>query len=782
VKIEQWLDTQLGIDIWNKKYQFKNEDFEYWLDRVSNKDKKLRQLIMDKKFLFGGRALTNRNTDESGSMFNCYSSGFAPDDYDKLLELNKNLGKTYKAQGGQGVSMSKLRPKGTPIGKRFKSDGIVPFMEIFNCTTKETSQGGSRKGALMISLDIRHKEAETFITIKSVEGKIEKANLSLEIDDEFMEAVETYYKTGEVITLHEKRDYSGHIVEYDIIPINLYKLLVSNCYEWADPACLFTNRFRNYNLMELDNEYNIETSNPCGEQPLPPDFCCNLGSLNLAEYVINPFAEDSFFDMDSFTEDIYIAVKALDDIIDENANNHPLQTQKDNSINYRNIGLGVFGYASALMKLRVTYGSEQAKKWTNLVFELLFKEAVKASVQLAKEKGTFPKFKSCIFDSEIIRKHFTNEEIKEFKKYGIRNCSLISIAPTGSIATMLGETGGCEPEFAISYKRKTESLDDGKEKIFDVFCRTAQEYINITKNTELPKYFISSADINWKDRVEIQAIMQEHVDTAISSTVNLPESATIEEIEQLYLYAWRKGLKGITIFRNGCKRAGILSTSSDTSTEKNNNATLELPRGYIEEVPKDLAYRKYKLKNGCGNLYFFVGVDEIEGKIYDVFTNTDAVGGCSINTQANSRLLSAGLRGGIPVEYLIEQLEKSGSCASYQSLRGKQLGMAKVRNMILKEVSTETINKIDELIGTPVSAGKSCPSSIAVVLKNIIKEFEGTDYESVKYDIATKKEIEEIKNNNDKLEELKLDECQHKNMRMTEGCMTCPDCGFSKCG
>ena len=189
-KAWEWLDkNQLSYDIWDKKYRYNNETFDQWLDRVSGGNNELRRLIESKKFLFGGRALANRGTNKKGSMFNCYSSGYAPDDIEGLMQLNTNLALTYKAQGGQGLSLTKIRPKGTPIGDEFTSDGIVPFMEMFNTTTSSISQGGARKGALMMSIDIRHKEAPTFITIKTNEEKITKANLSLEIDDEFMKAV-----------------------------------------------------------------------------------------------------------------------------------------------------------------------------------------------------------------------------------------------------------------------------------------------------------------------------------------------------------------------------------------------------------------------------------------------------------------------------------------------------------------------------------------------------------------------------------------------------------------
>lgn len=265
-KAFKWLnENTLSYDIWERKYRFNNESFDEWLDRVSGGYSDLRQLIKEKKFLFGGRTLANRGTGKKGSFSNCYSRGFVKDDLDDLMQASTDIAKTFKAQGGQGVSLSKLRPKGCGInGGQFESDGIIPFMEIYNRTTESISQGGSRKGALIMSLDIWHKEAENFIKIKSDEGKIEKANLSLEIDDEFMECVKAYYDSGRVITKHIKRDYEGNEVDYHVVPINLYKLMMEKAYDWAEPGCIYTDRFRNYNMMEFHTEYEIETCNPCG--------------------------------------------------------------------------------------------------------------------------------------------------------------------------------------------------------------------------------------------------------------------------------------------------------------------------------------------------------------------------------------------------------------------------------------------------------------------------------------------------------------------------------------
>lgn len=442
--VEQWLgkDNTLGIDIWNKKYRYNNESFDEWLDRVSGGDKELRQLILEKKFLFGGRTLSNRGTNKKGSFSNCYSRGFLKDDLEDLMQASKDIALTFKAQGGQGVSLSHLRPKGCGINNgQFTSDGIVPFMEIYNTTTESISQGGSRKGALIMTLDIWHKEAETFIKIKSQEGKIQKANLSLEIDDEFMEYVKKYYETGEVITKTIKRNYEGNIIEYEVTPIKLYKLMMETAYDWAEPGCIFTNRFRNYNLMEKDPYYSIESCNPCGEQPLAKNSACNLGSINLAEFVIEPFTNKAHLDTDAFVKAVKVSIRALDTVLDENMKNHPLKEQREMAENFRNVGLGLMGLHDMLIKLGYTYGSKKSIELIDSLTDLMFRIAVIASSELAMEKGAFPKYDSCVLSSEIIRKHFTVDELETLgiKKHGLRNCSLLSVAPAGLINMAQGK-------------------------------------------------------------------------------------------------------------------------------------------------------------------------------------------------------------------------------------------------------------------------------------------------------------------------------------------------------
>lgn len=749
--VNEWLgkNNTIGLDIWKNKYQWNNETFDEWLDRVSGGDNELRKLIAERKIMLGGRTLANRGTDNKASFFNCYSSGYVEDDYNNIMETAKNIGLTFKAQGGQGISLTKLRPKGAPIGKEYTSDGIVPFMKIFNEVTAGTSQGGARKGALMLSIDARHKEAETFIRIKSQEGLIEKANLSLEIDDTFMNAVKKYYETGEIITLHEKRNYSGHIVEYDVVPIEIFKALVDNCYDWADPAALFVNRFRNYNLMEFDDDYQIETSNPCGEQPLPKNGACCLSSINLSEFICKPYTKDAYIDTEELVKAVKVGIRTLDKLIDENYYKHPLKEQQEQSFNYRNIGLGCFGYATALMKLGLKYGSQEALDWTNCIFGLIFRAAVIESNSLAKEFGPFPKYKDCVWDSEIIKKHFPQDEIDIMRQYGLRNCSLISIAPTGSIATCLGESGGCEPEFALSFTRRTVGMTDGEDTYYKVYCKAAREYMELYKCEEkdLPDYFVSSANISWENRVLTQSVMQEHVDTAISSTVNLPNETTKEDIAKLYLLAWEKGLKGITIFREGCKRMPILSTETPKKEEEVKEER-KLGRGEIKVISDDVIGKKRRLISGCGSLHCAAYFDRTTGELLEVFLDKGSAGGCDNFMTGLSRMISLAARAGCSVYDIVDQLNSSGTCPSYAVRRA---------------------TKHD------TSPGSSCPVAVGNALLDMQIEInEELEIDNPK-PIIKKKEIKSVI-----LPKYKCPECGSE-ITFEGGCQTCKNCGWSKC-
>ena len=745
---KDWLgeDNQLGLDIIEKKYRYNGESFDQFIERVSAGDQKLAKLIREKKFLFGGRVLSNRGVPGGGNYYNCFSAGYVPDDYVGIMDTLKEVGITFKIQGGQGISMTQLRPKGTPIGQHYASDGIMPFIEMFNTVTQGTSQGGSRKGALLIGLDIRHKEAEAFIKLKTDLDAVTKANLSLEIDDEFMKAVQDYYTLGEVVTLHECRNYNGHLVEYDIVPIELYKLMMQVVYDYGEPGCIFTNNFRNYNFLEHDDRYNIEICNPCGEQPLKAKTCCNLGSLNLYEFVQNKFTKDARFDWSGFADAIAVACNALDEIIDENADRLPeeMAEYRQNAKDWRNIGLGVFGYAYMLIAMGMKYGSEKAIDFTDRLFEFMMATALNSNAERGQQKGAYPMYDAKLFTKSKIFEYHKGEYAHfldpDYPK--MRNCSLLSIAPCGTIATMLlGGSTGIEPEFAFSYTRKTDNLKESYAVESKIIC----DYRAATGNMgELPSYFITSAEIPWDARIETQSAIQKHIDTAISSTVNLPEEATLESIEQLYLYAWQCGLKGITIFRSGCKRAAILSTNTKKEDKPIEPEVKGLERGYVIPASDDLIGLKRGLTTGCGSLHLAAFFDRETLELRETYLAKGSTGGCINSLTGLSRMISLSARAGVPFEQIIDQLDSCGACASY---------------------ATRKATKGD------TSPGSCCPAAVGRALKDMYDSLHTVEQPKVKVKPVAVKQMSGT---------AKCPQCGEPLLH-EGGCDICKNCGYSKC-
>jgi len=448
---------------------------------------------------------------------------------------------------------------------------------------------------------------------------------------------------------------------------------------------------------------------------------------------------------------VHIGVRTLDRLIDENYNRHPLKEQQEMSYNYRNIGIGVFGYATALMKLAYRYGSDAALDFTDSLFALLFRAAVIASNELAKEKGPYPKYKDCVWDSDIMKAHFRQEEIDKMREYGLRNCSLISIAPTGTLANLLNESGGCEPEFAMKYTRRTVGMSDGDNSYYEVDCKAAREYKKVNQTDELPDYFVGSDDIPWMDRIRTQAVMQKHVDTGISSTVNLPNEATVEEIEDLYLEAWVHGLKGITVFRKGCKRMPILSIDD----------------GDVHKVGK-----VRKLTTGCGSLHLNAIFNSKTGDLMEIFLNKGSSGGCNNFMIGLSRQISLNCKNGTKIDDILDQLSSSGTCPSY---------------------AVRTATKHD------TSPGSSCPVAVGKALKEMWEEMQNDIRGSKKKDSSAtlvKKtcksrsfgkrgnsgaDQEEVSSKGENGYDGKTCPVCHSPIEHIGGCDQCNNCGWSKC-
>lgn len=589
-------------------------------------------------------------------------------------------------------------------------------------------------GALMISIPCNHPDLEEFIGVKADLSRVTKANISIRITDEFMEAVEL----NQPYTLSFTRPETGETITKVVNARDMFRKIAEMNWRTAEPGVLFWDRVEKWNLLSNTPEFKFAGVNPCAEEPLPAFGACLLGSLNLAAFV----TDKGKIDYDELQHAVHDAVIALNDVLDEGLPLHPLKEQRECAAKWRQIGLGIMGLADMLIKMGITYGSAKAIKVCDVVGQKIAQAAIDTSMNMHGRPIVLTpnQYK----DTEYFTTNY--DDATELK--GMCNSQLLTIAPTGTLSTMLGISGGIEPIFANSYTRKTESLHD-KNVTYKVYTPIVQQYMDkhgLTDESELPEFFVTAKNIDYVDRIAMQSVWQTHIDASISSTINLPHEATVDDVMHIYMEAWKAGLKGLTIYRAGCEREGVLI--SDDKPEEDSDKPCqpdELPRGVIEDVPEGLTYHKYKLTTGCGKLYLFVGVDENEGKIYDFFTNTDGVGGCVVSTQANSRLMSAALRGGVPIEYIIEQLQKAGSCPSYQYARGK---------------------------GKEVSKGRSCPSAIAYMLEHVLEELKcdemEADEEVEQPVIAT-------------VEGGACPSCGAKEVVHEGGCLTCKQCGWSKC-
>lgn len=298
-----------------------------------------------------------------------------------------------------------------------------------------------------------------------------------------------------------------------------------------------------------------------------------MSSINLAEFVRSPFTANAYFDYDGFKETTKQGVIYLNEVLDEGLPLHPLQEQRDSVRDWRQIGLGIMGLADMFIKLGVEYGSRESLALSHNIGSAMINSALQQSALLAKELGSYPKYKEDkVMSSKFFVELADSETITMVKQYGLRNSQLLTIAPTGSLSTMWGISGGIEPIFQVSYTRNTKTLNGGQESFYKVFTPIAKEYmdkVGLDSEDDLPSVFVTSSSLNYKDRIEMQSVWQRYIDASISSTVNLPKETTVEEVFDLYLLAWKKGLKGVTIYRDGCKRAGILITKDTTSTAKN---------------------------------------------------------------------------------------------------------------------------------------------------------------------------------------------------------------------
>lgn len=755
--VQEWLgaENQLGQDIWERKYRYENETFDEWINRVSGGNSEIANLIKEKKFLFGGRILANRGLENKGrkiSLSNCYVIEPPEDNIESIFDCAKKLARTYSYGGGCGVDISKISPRGAKVNNAAKeATGSVSFMDLYSMVTGLIGQAG-RRGALMLSLSCEHPDLEEFIGIKSDLDRVTKANISIRITDKFMAAV----KNKTPFTLSFTRLETGETITKEIDAYEMFHKMCEMNWDYAEPGMLFWDRINNWNLLSCDDEFEYAGTNPCAEEPLPAGGSCLLGSINLAE-----FACDTGFDFESFKHCVKSSVIALNEVLDEGLPLHPLKEQRESVYDWRQIGLGIFGLSDLLIKLGIKYGSPEAIDLCDMIGHTMADMAIKTSAVLAKEYGVYPKYKpEAVEQSAFYSKNALGETKELVESFGLRNSQLLTIAPTGSLSTMIGVSGGIEPIFANYYTRKTESLK-GHDEYYKVYTPIVKGYMEkhgLKDDSELPDYFVTAQTLDYKNRIYMQSIWQSHIDASISSTVNVPNDFTVEQVEGLYMTAWDAGLKGVTIFRDGCKRAGILTTSST----KENDAieeTKPLPRGYIVVADDNVIGLKRKIMSGCGSLHVVAMFDPISGELLETYISKGSTGGCQSNLAAVSRLISLSARAGVDVYTIADQLQSCPACPSYVG---------------------RTMTKHD------TNKGKCCPDAVANALIEMYKEMQESISDGDK-DISTSVKSQTIKKNIESKESTVDIEIKNpcpvcgEELTFEGGCNVCKNCGWSKC-
>lgn len=751
--IASWLgkDNKLGMDIWEKKYKYDGETFNEWLERVSGGDQELKEMISNKEFIFAGRILSNRGLYKLGRKItysNCYVIAPPEDNLESIFDTAKKLARTYSYGGGCGVDISKLRPRGSEVNNSAKyTTGLISFMELYNLTTDIIGQKG-RRGALMISIDVNHPDVTEFISIKSDLNKIQKANISVRVDANFMKAV---IEGLQFVTEFLVED-TGEVITKEIDARKLFKELARQNWKFAEPGILFWDRISKWNLLSEDEEFEYAGTNPCAEEPLPAGGSCLLGSL-----ILPTFVEGKEFNFDRLANAVQKSVRALNDVLDEGLPLHPLEEQRESVRDWRQIGLGILGVGDLLIKLGMKYGSPESLEFCDNVAKVIVDNALKASALLAKEFGAFPKYKADkILRSEFLLENASIETFELIEKYGLRNSQLLTIAPTGSIGTMLETSTGIEPNFAFSYVRKTESLH-GEDVFYKVFIPITKKYMeenNITDEDELPEYFVTAQNLNPYDRIKMQGIWQKRIDASISSTINLMNKVSVEEVEKLYLEAWKNGLKGMTIYRAGCDREGILTVTPKAEEKADEMKMPAMPRGELKPIAPDTIYYPTTMRIGCGKLKVMIGYSPSERAIQDLYVIRSGVGGCEKNIQAVAIYMSGILRLGGNLFMLEKAIAGVSGCTSFAVARSKN---------------------------QEISKGNTCPSAILNILKNFEKDMGLDAHEKaiIKIDEEERKEIEEnIEREADYV--TRCPECGEI-IDVTGGCYTCRSCGFSKC-
>lgn len=576
--MEHWYDNEISRGILAAKYYHEGETTpQQFIDRVSSVFKgdfreRMKKYITDGDFSPAGRTLyaAGSRGKFKVSMSNCYILPSPEDNLESIFHSNYEIARIFSYGGGIGINISNLRPAGSRVHNVARtSTGAVSFMKIFNTTGEVISQNG-RRGAQMVGLNCSHPDIYEFLHIKQNEEKLSSMNISILFTDEFMEAV----RDDKEYTLRFHVESTGENIERTIRARDFFREFCETQWDWGDPGALFSDRLNDYHLLAGYDEYQIEITNPCGEFGGNAYNACNLGSINLYNMIDDKFGNAPSLNEEKFKQAVYDGIIALDEIVSYGYETQPLDENRTCIDDWRSLGLGLFGVADALVAMKLAYGSREASAFMENVMKIMLLSALRSSCDRAKMKGTFGRYRwEATEKSPIIQmvKELDGGLYENIRTYGLRNGTLLAIAPTGTISLLMGSfSGGCEPLYKISYERSTHKMEEvnGSFRVYAHSVKDLLRYhhlpLTLTDDEIREKFpwVIESHDVSFMDRVAMQAVMQKYVDNSISSTVNLKNDATPEDIYDIYLAAWESGCKGITVFRDGCRRGNILGVAA----------------------------------------------------------------------------------------------------------------------------------------------------------------------------------------------------------------------------
>lgn len=772
-------------------------------------------LIKDFKYIIPqGSPMTGiGNNFQIASLSNCFviGNGTNSDSYGSIMKIDEEQVQLMKRRGGVGHDLSYIRPKGSAVkNSALTSTGLAPFMERYSNSTREVAQDG-RRGALMLSVSINHPDSEDFINAKLEQGKVTGANISVKIDDEFMKAVKTNSEYQQKYPIYSKNPKYTKTIFAD----EIWKKIVHNAWKSAEPGILFWDTIIRESIPDCYADLGFETvsTNPCGEIPLCPYDSCRLIAINLYSYVENPFTKESKFNFELFRKHAAYAQRMMDDIIDlemekidailakiekDPENEEIKHTEKQlwekirkKTLQGRRTGIGITAEGDMLAALNLRYGSKEANDFSVEVHKTLALSAYRSSVEMAKERGAFE-----VYNAEkeknnpfILRLKEADENLyQDMVKYGRRNIALLTIAPTGSTSLMSQTTSGIEPVFLPVYKRRRKVNPNDKDVRVDFVDEVGdswEEYIvfhhhfktwmqvngyDISKNysneeiqdliEKSPYYKATSNDIDWLSKVEMQGAIQKWVDHSISVTINIPNEATEELVNQLYIKAWEVGCKGVTVYRDG-SRSGVLVSADDKKEEKDEEETASSLEAFPTKRPQILKADVVRFQNNKEKWIAFVGL--VNGRPYEIFTGlADDEEGILLPRWVNEGLIIKNRDENGVSRYDFQFKNLRGYKTTIEGLSHKfnpefwnyaKLISGTLRHGMPIENVVELINRL-ELDSESINTWKA---GVARALKRYIPD--GTEVDGKK-----------------------CSNCGSDQVVYQEGCLICKNCGNSKCG